>query len=64
VSIAFLARFLEEAPVEDRGRLEALLAGLREEQRQANEELAPFLAEERLAELREELGELVGAARR
>jgi CHAD domain-containing protein len=64
VSIDFLARFLEEAPAEDRGRLETLLAGLREEQRQANEELAPFLADERLDELRERLGELVGAARR
>ena len=64
VSIAFLAGFLEEAPAADRGPLEALLAGLREEQRQANEELAPFLAEERLVELRDALGELVGAARR
>ena len=64
VSIAFLVRFLEEASAEDRVRLEVLLAGLREEQRQANEELVPFLAEERLDELREQLGELVGAARR
>jgi CHAD domain-containing protein len=64
VSIAFLARFLEEAPAEDRVPLEVLLAGLREEQRRANEELVPFLAEERLDELREQLGELVGAARR
>jgi CHAD domain-containing protein len=64
VSIAFLAGFLEEAPAADRGRLEILLAGLREEQRQANEELAPFVSEERLGELREALGELVEAARR
>jgi CHAD domain-containing protein len=64
VSIAFLARFLEEAPAEDRGRLEALLGGLREEQRQANDRLAPFVAKDRLGELREALGELVGAARR
>jgi CHAD domain-containing protein len=64
VSIAFLAGFLEEAPDADRGRLEILLAGLREEQRQANERLAPFVAEERLGDLREALGELVEAARR
>ena len=64
VSIAFLAGFLEEAPAADRRRLEILLAELREEQRQANEELAPFVAEERLGELREALGELVEAARR
>jgi CHAD domain-containing protein len=64
VSIAFLAGFLEQAPAADRGRLEVLLSGLREEQLQANEALAPFLAEERLGELREELSELVGAARR
>jgi CHAD domain-containing protein len=64
VSIAFLAGFLGEAPAADRGRLEILLARLREEQRQANERLAPFVAEERLGELREALGELVEAARR
>ena len=64
VSIAFLAGFLEDAPAADRRRLEVLLSGLREEQLQANEALAPFLAEERLGELREELSELVGAARR
>jgi len=64
VSIAFLAGFLEDAPAADRGRLEVLLSGLREEQLQANQALAPFLAEERLGQLREELSELVGAARR
>jgi CHAD domain-containing protein len=64
VSIAFLAGFLEEAPAADRARLEILLTKLREEQRQANERLAPFLAEDRLGELRETLDELVEAARR
>ena len=64
VSIAFLAGFLEEAPAADRERLEALLARLREEQRQANERLAAFVAEERLAALSEALGELGEAARR
>lgn len=64
VSIAFLAGFLEQAPAADRERLEALLAGLREEQRQANERLRPLVAEERLGDLRKALGELVEAARR
>jgi CHAD domain-containing protein len=64
VSIAFLAGFLEEAPAADRERLEDLLSGLREEQRQANERLRPFVAEERLGELRDALGDLVEAARR
>ena len=53
VAIAFLADFAEGAPAADRGRLEILLARLRDEQRQANERLAPVLAEERLEELRE-----------
>jgi CHAD domain-containing protein len=64
VSIAFLAGFLEQLPTADRGRLEILLARLREEQLQANERLAPYLAEERLEELRVALAELVEAARR
>jgi CHAD domain-containing protein len=64
VSIAFLAGFLEDAPAADRARVGNLLAGLREEQRQANERLRQFVAEERLGDLREALGELVGAARR
>jgi len=64
VSITFLAGFLEQAPAADRGRLEILLARLREEQREANERLAPLVAEERLGDLREALDELVEAARR
>jgi len=64
VSIAFLTGFLEQAPAADRGRLEALLARLRDEQGRANERLAPFVAEDRLGELREALAELVEAARR
>jgi CHAD domain-containing protein len=64
VSIAFLAGFLEQAPAADRGRLEILLARLREEQRQANERLVPLMAEERLGELRDALNRLVEAARR
>jgi CHAD domain-containing protein len=63
VSIEFLEAFLEQAPAGDRGRLEILLARLREEQGQANAELAPYLAEERLDSLREALADLVEAAR-
>ena len=64
VSIQFLEGFSGDIPPGDGGRLEILLARLREEQIQANERLAPFLAEERLAELRDALGELVEATGR
>jgi CHAD domain-containing protein len=62
VSIEFLTGFLEAVPAADRGRLEIRLAGLREEQQDANERLAPFVAEERLDELRRALARLVKAA--
>jgi CHAD domain-containing protein len=64
VAIEFLEGFLGDVPAGDSGRLEILIAGLRDEQRQANEDLAPYLAKDRLAELRDALDELVGAARR
>ncbi|MFI5028101.1 MAG: CHAD domain-containing protein [Solirubrobacterales bacterium] len=64
VAIDFLRGFLAEAPAGDRGRLEILIARLRDEQRRANDELAPLLEEERLDELRRRLAELAGAARR
>jgi CHAD domain-containing protein len=64
VSIAFLTGFLEGAPAADRGRLEIVLARLREEQTEANEGLAPFMAKERLGALREALAGLVEATRR
>ena len=64
VSIEFLAAFLEEAPAADRGRLEILLARLREEQGSANADLALFVSVERLDALREALADLVEAARR
>ncbi len=64
VSIEFLSGFLGEVPVADRGRLEILLARLGEEQREANERLAPFLAERRLQGLRADLTELIEKARR
>lgn len=64
VSIEFLEGHLGEAPAADRGRLEILLARLRDEQRQANEALGPFVAAESLATLREALDELVAGVRR
>ena len=64
VSIEFLQGFLDDAPAADRGRLEILLARLRDEQRGANEDLAPFVSEQRLATLRSALDDLAKAARR
>ena len=64
VAIEFLDGFLDGAPPADRGRLEILLARLRDEQRDANERLAPLVSEERLAELRLALDDLIGAVRR
>lgn len=64
VSIAFLDGLLEGVPAADRGRLENLIAGLRGEQAEANERLAPLLAEERLEKLRGSLERLAEAARR
>jgi len=63
VSLEFLAGFLEDAPAGDRGRLEILLARLRDEQREANEGLAPFVSEKRLGSLRDALDALAEAAR-
>jgi CHAD domain-containing protein len=62
VAIAFLSDFAGEAPAADRERLEVLVAGLREEQREANRELAPFLAKKRLRKLRRRLAKLVEEA--
>jgi CHAD domain-containing protein len=64
VAIEFLHGFLEEAPAGDRGRLEILVARLRDEQRLASEALAPFVTEPSLARLRAALAELdTGAVR-
>lgn len=62
VAIEFLVGFAEEAPESDHAGLEALIERLRREQRQANEELAPFLAAKRLKKLRRRLRKLVKAA--
>jgi len=64
VGIAFVASFIAQAPTADRERLEIFLARLRQEQEDANRRLAPFVAGERLEELREALTALVEAARR
>jgi CHAD domain-containing protein len=64
VAIGFLEEFAESAPAADRGRLEILVARLREEQREANEALAPFLAKKRMRKLRRRLAKLVGEAGR
>ncbi len=64
VAIAFLGEIAaaELAPA-DRGRLEILVAGLREEQREANEALRPLLEQERMTKLRERLERLARVAR-
>ena len=64
VAIGFLREFAAQSPPADRGRLEILVAKLRDEQRQANADLVPFVEEEPLEELRARLGELVEEARR
>ena len=64
VAIAFLGEIaVAELAPSDRGRLENLVARLREEQRRANEALTPLLEQERMAELRERLDRLARVAR-
>lgn len=62
VAIEFLSGFAAEAPETDQEAIEALIERLRREQRQANEELAPFLEGKRLKKLRRRLRKLVKAA--
>jgi CHAD domain-containing protein len=62
VEIAFLAGFAEAAPEAERVGLAARIATLREEQRRANEDLAPYLTEKRLRKLRRRLEKLVAKA--
>ena len=61
VAIDFLAGFAAEAPEPDRAALEDLIVELRDEQRQANDDLAPFVAPQRLEKLQRRLRELVKA---
>jgi CHAD domain-containing protein len=62
VAIEFLAGFSGEVRGPDRERLAAVIDGLREEQRQANEELEPAVDERRLRKLRSRLDKLIEAA--
>jgi CHAD domain-containing protein len=64
VSIEFLEGFAGEASDADRGALTALIEGLRREQREANDELAPYVRPKRLKKLRRRLRKLAKAARR
>ncbi len=62
VLIEMLEGFVDEAPPADRGALQELVADLRDEQRQANEELEPCVSDRRLKKLRRRLNQLVEAA--
>jgi CHAD domain-containing protein len=62
VEIEFLTEFASTAPATDQAALAARIEVLREEQAQANRELAPYLAEERLAKLRRRLERLARKA--
>lgn len=64
VEIEFLHGFAEAAPEAERPALVARIEALREEQRRANEALAPLLAERRLRKLRRRLEKLVEGAER
>jgi CHAD domain-containing protein len=64
VEIAFLTEFAGAAPESERPALAARIARLREEQRIANEELAPLLTAKRLRKLRRRLEKLVAGAER
>jgi CHAD domain-containing protein len=58
VEIEFLLEFAAEAPESDHQALAARIEALREEQRRANDALAPYLAEQRLRKLRRRLEKL------
>lgn len=62
VQIEFLKGLAAEIPEADRVVVAALVERLREEQRQANDALAPFVAAGRLEKLRRRLGTLAKAA--
>lgn len=63
VEIEFLRSFLVEAPEADRPAIEALIDRLREQQREANEALVPYVESKRLKKLRRRLRKLVEAAK-
>jgi len=65
VAIEFLERFFSaEAPERDRAAIGVLASSLREEQRRANDELAPYVEARRLKKLRRRLRRLAEAAQR
>ena len=64
VSIAALEEFAFEVGEADRVGVRTLIEALRQEQRAANEDLEPYVDAGRLASLREQLAELVAAARK
>jgi CHAD domain-containing protein len=64
VEIELLEGLCGESASEDRKALEALIEDLRARQRQANEDLAPFVTAKRLKKLRRRLNKLVKAAKK
>ena len=62
VTIALFQKLATAMPAPDRAGVASLVGELRAEQAAANEDLAPFVADERLAELDERLSELLGTA--
>jgi CHAD domain-containing protein len=64
VAIEFLDGFAGDAPEVDRGGVATLIERLHSEQLQANDELAPYLAPQRLEKLHRRLGKLAKAARK
>jgi CHAD domain-containing protein len=63
VTIAELERFAAAVGGAERPGVELMIERMREHQREANAELAPYVAAERLTGLAERLGELIAAAR-
>ena len=63
VAIVALHGFNEQMPAPDRKGVASLIDRLRDEQAEANLELAPLVEARRLEELRESVGELVESAR-
>jgi CHAD domain-containing protein len=62
VAIAALHGFNDQLSAPDRRGVASLIEQLRSEQREANEELAPLVAEDSLSTLRQNIDELVTAA--
>jgi CHAD domain-containing protein len=63
VEIELLEGLADEVAKEDRAALGALIENLRARQRQANEDLAPFVSAKRLKKLRRRMAKLAKAAK-